>query len=125
MCNYVHYPKDHEELKSTSGIGYKLVKSPWGDEIYPVCGYIPFLKGSDKYIHWGDTDEVVLGDGFCFFFTKFEAERAKSIWEERTEDKLILKTISYRGALCKQQETKFVLGKSFTVGICKSFKFLD
>jgi hypothetical protein len=117
MCNNIH--KEHTVPKRKSGKGWKLFSSRGS----LVWGFYYRSRYADEWIHW---DDYYRGDGFCFFFTKKEAERALREWNKITINKgNYIHRISYENALCRQKEDKFITGETFEIGLCKSFKKED
>lgn len=124
MCNWImrNWEGDIHRIPQT-GTGWKFRakisydKSPITKDRYQ---YDP-----DGWCRWAG---LYLGDGFCFFLTKEEAELALVMWTGATayqKDRLQLTVseIEYEGGLGSKLEPGFIAGRGFTVGICTGFKW--
>ena len=120
MCNKLHW--NHEDI-STEGHGWKLFgKGPGGrrqtlvfneDYLSPVDGIVAYCEAI------GD------GDGFCFFLSKQEAERAKRAWNDYGHMDCYLEEIEYWGGKGQQTEEEFVKAWSFRIALCKKFRIVE
>lgn len=121
MCNWIH--KNIESIKfKENGNGWKLFRYGY-PKLLPLC-YGNYRKRKDGWIEWDKEDQI--GDGFCFFYTRKEAQRALRDWKEKAtlSKNSVLRKIQYRNSVAKQKEDNFITGIIYEIGICKEFKIL-
>lgn len=146
MCNKLHredmtgsYPAPIPSY----GRGWKIFRKgfayPVGVPIIGNEGLGSMMNGPydhnprAEWIRWKDRytkgqQVVAVEEGFCFFMTLLEAERALRYWKAasseymREHDKeLVICPISYRIGLGEINEYRFVGGKVIRMALCKMF----
>ena len=118
MCNKIH--EEHTVPKRERGKGWKIFNIQYGVIRTLICRS-KYKTDGDRWVRWQEWYKD--GAGFCFFFTRKEAEKALKAWSKVPYVYYCeIHQIYYDGVVCRQQEDRFVAGYSFDAGLCKAFK---
>lgn len=121
MCNRLH---SNSKLIPETGMGWKMfcirnfqVVSILGEEYrFDPNGAVIWDGIAHKH-----------SNGFCFFLTKEEAERANNLWNrysrysKANRDTVVLKIQYYQG-LGTHSEDNFISNEVINIALCKKFK---
>lgn len=122
MCNSVH--AESKPIPSF-GIGYKLVRDR-GGKLYTLVFCRRYIQDQSGYTYWDTAQACEIGEGFCFFRSLKEAEKALRVWIVETngcitKDIKIIK-IFYEGGIEEHKEESFCGELSWNVSLCKRWK---
>jgi len=117
MCNFRH--ENSKSLRNASGIGYKIFEIP--DRT--MVGGKEYHYDSDRWVSWRKDG---VGDGFCVFTERLEAEDCCLQWasESYYRGKYVVEVVKYEKAVCSHIEKNiFILeGPGYNVLLVKRFK---
>ena len=123
MCNHLH---ENSKPIPKSGIGWKLFVLSSNGQLGSIFGIRSIYQkvGRSKYITWNFYSSYVgVGDGFCFFTTKKEAENLlHDLHKDRFYGNVILVKIFYQGGMGEHKENSITSRRSYETALCKKFK---
>jgi hypothetical protein len=125
MCNSIH--NEHQPIPE-KGFGWKIFES----KNKPCFGFGNPYEFDGQWVRW-NKDFQACGDGFCFFLTQKEAQRALDRWWDNFEandvrgimdpSNRLIRRIAYQGGLCRQQESNMIDGITVTMALCTKWRF--
>ena len=120
MCNSIH--DDYSVPRNKRGKGWKVFILRDGEYrgLVSKSYYWP-TNGIIKY------NSVLSWEGFCFLFTKREAERTRRIWLKCVieSEEVVVKKIEYKECISRQIEENFARPHKIDMGLCKEFRIVD
>jgi hypothetical protein len=125
MCNLIHQKTRLLPDSETEGIGYKIFQDTHDGRFYPMMPWSNDVFNTAGGNKW--KDDRYPGDGFCFFFSRGEAERLLSDWMNSCTkpSSLVIHRIFYKEGVCEQDEPNIISGKTYVIGLCRYFEIRE